>query len=355
MKKISIILSIMFLVTIIVACASEPLPISEATEIEILEQEVMLEIKEEPTPEPMLEPTQTPGSVSYMTGLPVDDDYIYKPLGVMIENSLASRPQYGLQYADIVYEAPVEGCTRFFCLFNDTLPEVVGPIRSARIYYIKIQQEWDSAYVHFGGADSGEANCYDEDSDHIKIRLDFIKGKYNDYYWRDSKFKAPHNAFTNLTKCQEVMDYEPEPRPFNYDDSKVYSGQTVSNVIMPFYSGTVTYKYDDNNDVFVRYMKDKEFKDATTNEAIKVKNIIVQYTNFYHGNEVSGRWLCDQLGEGKAEFFIGGKHILGTWERAGYNNPTIYKDETGEEIVLKPGNTWIALHPNSKEIAVQYK
>ena len=319
---------------------TEPTPVPTPISTPIPTTEIVIEV------EPVL--------ASYTTGFPIDERTEYKPIGVVIENSAAARPQNGLQSADIVYEAPVEGCTRFFCIYNDTLPENVGPVRSARIYFIKIQQEWDCAFAHFGGPESGEANVYLASSEHIKTRINFIKGTYNDYYWRISSRNKPHNAYTNVKKCQELMEEEAKVRTFNFDSDFEYEGRAISSVVLPFYSGEVTYRYNASKDLLLRYMGKKEFIDADTKKAVEVQNLIVQYNHFYHGNEAKGRWLCDLVGSGKADFFIGGKHIKGTWERADYDKPTIYKDSKGNEIVLQPGNTWIASHPDDKEITINY-
>lgn len=342
-------LAILFL---IVFCSCAPQVSDEPSTSPSQTIEPTSETAMEPTPEPTVTPE--PVLRSYTTGFPIEAQPVYKPLGVMIENSTAARPQYGLQTADIVYEAPVEGCTRFFCIYNDTLPEKVGPVRSARLYYIKMQQEWDCAYVHFGGPESGKSNVYLASSDHIETRINFIKGTYNDYYWRDSNKPAPHNAFTDIEKCQEIIEQESTVHTFQYANKIQYAGQDVSKIILPFYSGEVTYNYDADRNLFLRYMGEKEFKDAETNKAVEVQNLIVQYNRFYHGNEVKGRWLCDQLGSGNADFFVGGKHIEGTWERETFDTPTIYKDNDGNEIVLLPGNTWISVHPQEIDITVKY-
>ena len=348
-RIISILLLISLLILTLCACSPpEETPLATATPQPVQTSAPALT----PKPTPEHSPEATAVLRSYTTGMPVDSLGTYKPVGVMIENSPAARPQYGLQSADIVYEAPVEGCTRFFCIFNDTLPERVGPVRSARIYFIKIQQEWDCAYVHFGGPESGKANVYRSSSNHITTRIDFIKGRFNDYYWRDKSKKSPHNAFTDIQKLQTLMEQDAKARPFRYEDTLQYSGTSISQVVLPFNSDEVTYKYNAEKDVLERYMKGKPFTDAATNEVVAVKNLIVQYTHFYHGGEAKGRWLCDQLGSGKADFFIGGKHIEGTWERDSYESPTIYKDSSGNEIVLQPGNTWIAVHPDSVEISI---
>jgi len=302
-------------------------------------------------------PSQAPVEVatrSYTSGRPVTERAVYKPVGVVIENNDAARPQYGLQEADIVYEAPVEGCTRFFCIYGDTLPEVAGPVRSARVYFIRIQQEWDCAFVHFGGPESGKANVYGDVAEHIDTRVNFIKGGLSDYYWRDSKRAAPHNAFTNVSKLPELMEQEATPRSFAYSETADYSGNAVSEITLPFFGDPVSYRFDAASGLLTRYMDGNPFMDAGTEAAVTVQNLIVQYANFYHGEEIKGRWLCDLTGSGKAEFVIAGKHVTGTWERADYDSPTVFKDDAGSEIVLRPGNTWVALHPDSEAVTVAY-
>ena len=71
----------------------------------------------------------------------------------MVENSLAARPQSGLSQAGVVFEALAEGgVTRFMALYQDTTPTNVGPIRSARPYFIEWAMGFDAAYAHVGGS-----------------------------------------------------------------------------------------------------------------------------------------------------------------------------------------------------------
>jgi hypothetical protein len=279
----------------------------------------------------------------------------------MIENSSAARPQYGLQSANIVYEAPVEGdITRFMAIFNDVLPERVEPVRSARIYFIKMQQPYDCVFVHFGGpSDRGyDSYIYDKDSKHIKIRVDGIKGRWADYFVRDSHRPGPHDVITDLTQVVQLYDYQPEPIPFryNYDDGSTYEGEPISEISLPFFGGKdyVSYRYDPQTNLLSRYMDNDPFLAAETDEAVTVQNLIVQYAHFYHGDELAGRRLAKVLGTGAAAFVIDGVYIEGTWSRENYEDATKYYDQDGNEIVLTPGNTWIALHPDTEEAVVAY-
>ena len=61
----------------------------------------------------------------------------HRPLGVMIENHEESRPQSGLSSADVVYEAVAEGgITRFLAVYYCQDAGQIGPVRSARKYFI---------------------------------------------------------------------------------------------------------------------------------------------------------------------------------------------------------------------------
>jgi len=306
------------------------------------------------------EDTAKPGKVSLTTGLPSEKEY--KPVGVMIENADGARPQTGLQAADIVYEVLSEAnITRFFCIYNDKMPKKVGPVRSVRIYYINIQKEWDSILVHYGGPSTGKvANVYAESTEYIKIRVNGLKGAYGKYFWRTDDKKSPHNVLTDLTKIQSLYDYTPNARkPWAFKSEAAYAPEEpfVKTIHVPFISSEnfITYSYDKEKDVFKRAMGGKPFTDTETDKAVEVKNIIVQYAKQYDLDEGKGRRMVEVTGSGKAEFFVGGKHLTGTWERKDLDAQTVYKDSTGAEITLRPGNTWIEVHPNTKEIKVDYE
>ncbi len=314
-----------------------------------------------PTPEPTLEPSPEPVPVSPTTGLPGNTEYM--PVLVMIENSTDARPQSGMQSADVVYEAVVEGATtRFLTVFNDTLPDYVGPVRSARVYYLNILREWDGLFVHYGGPGSGtgDASIYSsENSGFIQQRLDGISGSSNDYFFRISEKSSPHNAYTDVAKDATIYNYEPEQNiNFKFEEGVVYEGaQMVSRVDLSFMSSDETFvNYRYNGETFERYMGDEPFTDNETQSVITMSNVIVQHVDYsMFPNDSAGRRNIELTGSGIADFFIGGQHVAGTWERESLEDVTVFKAQDGSEIILKPGNTWFAIHPDSGQINVTYQ
>jgi hypothetical protein len=310
------------------------------------------------TPEPTA--SVVTGPLSPTTGLPGNGEY--RLVQVQIDNESTGRPQYGIQAADIVYEAMIEGVdTRLAAIFNDTLPTKVGPVRSARVYFQMIQNEWDSVFIHDGGPFvAGFERSYiysDENGDDMKARVDGAKVSDENIFWHVTPSIAYANAQAALDKYGDYTRTQRDPL-FTFDaevDLSAYPD--VEKVNIPFLSSLdhVEYRYDSASDQFVRYFYGKPFLDAETEEAVTVQNVIVQYVTYESLGKVEGyRIVLGMTGSGKAEFFVGGKHMTGTWEKDSRKEATIYKLDDGSDLVLKPGNTWVAVQPDSKNIVTTY-
>jgi hypothetical protein len=360
MKKILMIALIVVLAFSAVACGKSPEQPSESAAPSSVGGSAQIA-----TSAPSPSGASSGGAVSPTTGLPGNTEY--RPVQVQIDNESTGRPQFGIQAADIVYEAMIEGAdTRLSAIFNDTLPEKVGPVRSSRVYFQMIQNEWDSIYIHDGGPyNASFPKSYifsDENGGDMKARLDGGKGTPESIFWH----KSAEIAYTNVKAAEEKYNYERTQRTpaFIFDANVDYSKYPdVEKVDIPFISKDIThveYRYDSGSDKFVRYFFGEPFKDAETDEAVTVQNVIVQYAS---RDELSGEGTATQaprievgmIGSGKAEFFVGGKHMTGTWEKSDRHAATVYKLDDGSDLKLKPGNTWIEIQPDSKNIVTTNK
>src|SRR5581483_11922210 len=197
-----------------------------------------------------------------------------RPLAVMIENSTDARPQSGVSYADAVYETVAEGgITRFMAVFYcNSLPEVqVGPVRSARTYFLDWESEYDALYAHVGGANDsnhGPADALGQ-IETYKIRDLNQFGIGFPTYWRDyqrlkkadgSPVATEHTMYSTTTKLWAVGDqrgwanpdstgakWEATFTPWKFQDGK--AGQAAAKPIeVQFWSGygdyTVDWTYD---------------------------------------------------------------------------------------------------------------
>ena len=307
------------------------------------------------TPEPVeieVIPTTTPApQLSYTTGLPYDGDY--HPVMAVISNAPAARPQTGLQTADVVYEMPIDySVTRFVCVFSDNVPEGVMSVRSARVSFLYIQQEWDAVFLHFGGSGDGKRSAPwytyygSELLDDVKIDVNSCyESEYSSYYTRVDGIAQTHNVMMFPLLAQQLYDYDPEPLGWLFDSEAAYAGSDVTQINLKMCTNNedfVSYTYDAENDVYLRFMNGEEFKSAETGQQVTVRNVIVQYST-YDLIDIYKIW--DMTGSGDADIYIGGKLIEGTWEKASAADATIFRDNEGNQIVLRPGNTWIHIHP----------
>ena len=90
----------------------------------------------------------------------VDANSKSRPYAVMINNISVARPlQSGLQDAYLMYEIIVEGGeTRLMALFKGADVDKIGPVRSARHYFIDYAMENDAIYVHFGQSPQAQSD-----------------------------------------------------------------------------------------------------------------------------------------------------------------------------------------------------
>lgn len=304
-----------------------------------------------PTPTKTPAATPTPGPVSYTTGLEGNDTY--KPVAVSIDNASPARPQSGLQDADIVYEVEAEGkIPRFIAIFNDKLPERVGPVRSARVYFLDIVQEYDAMLVHMGGP-KGRGNASD-----VYVKFNALGMQHIDslgaYIWRDHSRKAPHNCYTDIAKDQAAYTYEPAPHSFVYSDAglsaKAQSGVSLS---VPYNTAEnkAVYAYDEKLGAYLRSNGSRPLIDANTGEQIQVKNVVVQFAS--HSRIDEKHINIDLIGTGQAWILSGGKCVKGTWEREDADSPTVFLDENGKKVALQPGNTWINVVRTDLNVTVE--
>jgi len=288
-------------------------------------------------------------STSPFTGLPLKEDYYSRAVAVSIENSLAARPQSGLDEAEIVYEFMTEGgITRFLALYWPGIPEKVGPIRSARPFLIETAAAYDSLFLHAGASPDG----FQMLSEINIINLDQIY--QSKYYWRSSKRKAPHNLYSgrpSLSSYLSQISGREYPEQFDFLTASVVSDFIKAEEIRIDYWGDyeVLYRYDKLENNYQRYLNDFDNPHLVeSGETISTKNIIVQYVET-QTKDREGRLDLDLDSGGKMELFRDGIVIEGNWEKTGQYNIN-YFNSSGEKIKVNPGKTWIQVVPTTTDV-----
>src|SRR5699024_10612055 len=126
------------------------------------------------------------------TGLETTEEPNNRAVAVMVNNQIQARPQSGLHEADIVFELLAEGnITRFLALYQSTLPERVGPVRSAREYYFNIANGYDAIYVYHGAAKFVDKMIAERGIENLNAAQSDNDGEL---FVRESFRVAPHNS-----------------------------------------------------------------------------------------------------------------------------------------------------------------
>lgn len=302
--------------------------------------------------------TASPQSVRAIDGVYVEAGNENPNLyAVMIENLTSSRPPSGLDKASLVYEALAEGgITRFMAIYpvGTDVPEI-GPVRSARLYYIPYAEELNRAlYVHVGG--SPQAISYLASSQSNVI--DFNQFRYSPNFWRDSARSAPHNLYTSTEKLflglkKIAPDAVPAYTPWSFKDEAALADRpTVHTDIVIEYSSfnyRVTYKYHRELNQYFRLQGDGEHT-TRTGEKIAAKNVAVLFlrTSLIPGD--NQRLQMETTGEGRALIFRDGQRVEGTWSKASNRDRLQFRDSNGQLIELNRGVTWVSLVPTDRQV-----
>ena len=284
---------------------------------------------------------------SDLSGLPITDPTLnQKPVtAVMVENSLDARPQSGLSQAGVVFEAQAEGgVTRFMALYQDTTPTNVGPIRSARPYYVQWALGFDAAYAHVGGSPDA---LTDITSWNVQDMNQFYNGNY---YHRITTREAPHNVYTGidtLNTLEAQKHYTSTFTSFPRDSKATPSAAPTASTINLAVSGpdyNPKYVYNTASNSYDRSTDGTPDTDANTGKQISPTVVVAIVVPLSQGAlDASGAYYSDYnvLGSGQAYVFQNGNVTLGQWHKANNTSQITFTDTSGATILLNRGQTWI--------------
>ena len=302
---------------------------------------------EEDVAQQEVEIPEPPKAKNPLTGTDMDMEYEnLRPFAVMIENEYNARPQSGLNKAGVVYEILAEGgITRFLAIFLGKTLNEIGPVRSARPYYLDYAMEYDSIYVHYGASPQGYIDLK-------QLKIDAIDGIYDDVtFWRDKSRKAPHNAYTsteNLFKASENRRFRKDTDrnywEFNQEESLAGDFRLEDFELNYFNNYTVRYIYNNDHKAYERYINGKVHTDRIAGESIFVKNIIVSFANTKVIDD-QGRLSIKTTDSGEGYYISNGYCTKIRWQKDERSKQTKYTLQDGSTLSINPGNTWIQILP----------
>lgn len=318
------------------ACSSST---QENKDMEVIENNVIVIETPEPEPEPEIILYTNP-----LTGETSENEPKGRPLIASYDNVGSAVPQSWTSMADIIYEFPVEGNqTRLQAIFYNEYPEYLGPIRSARPYFVDLAREYKAIHLAHG---------WSEDAKHYLYSgvVPYINAMNTDCsFYRVNDKTAPHNSYIMWSEVKAEIerkgwwDEQQEIRPFTFLTKDEKNTGTAVNYIEFDSALHCEFTYDSENNYYVRTINDGHpYIDHETGQPVTVSNVIVQkvYSTIL---DSEGRLQINMCSGGDALLFTNGVVIEGTWARDSLDSRTVFTDINGNEFKLTVGNSWIMI------------
>ena len=309
-----------------------------------------------------------------------------RPIAAIIENHEESRPPSGITRADVVYEAVAEGgITRFLAIFycGAAASDVkIAPVRSARVYYVNWAQEYGDMpiFMHVGGA-----NDYAGYGDTVRQAralellesLGWRRAGGNDFdttydsgfpvFWRnyerlerpvatehtmmaslDAAYKeAEKRGFTNVGP--EGEDWDENFVSWQFSEDASVGSPDATEISFEFWSERpeyeVTWKYNKETNSYLRENGGVVHKDLASDQQISAKNVVAMLVRERGPVDRNLHILYTTVGKGSALIFANGTVVEGTWKKDSEEARTKFYDDSGKEIRLVGGTTWIEIVP----------
>ena len=317
-----------------------------------------------PTPTPTPSPTPMPTPVTVpapLTGLLVAPEVAAQhPIAVMVDDHGDARPQSGFNAASVVWQAPAEGgIPRYMLVFQENLPEAVGPVRSARYYYIAWAAEWRAVYVHSGGSPQALQTLRSKGNGQLVYNADEFR--WGKSFSRVKGRFAPHNLYTDgkrlrsLAKTLKATDEAMVPVWQFAPDILPRLRPTGGRIDVAYSYNMIRYDYDRATNTYIRSVTgEKPQVDAATGDRVAPKNVVIMLMRFGPLNDGSGksRLEADVVGKGTAYIATNGTTIKGTWRKDSLTKPTIFFDADGARMTLTAGQTFVQVMQTGTKVVL---
>lgn len=301
---------------------------------------------DDPGPTPEIEE----GPKATLTGLPADAELAAAPAVVVKvsnndDRSLAAL--VGLERADLVIEERIEDrATRFAAVYHSDLPELVGPVRSARTTDLDLLRNLGTPILVFSGANipvMGQLRDLALEGSVVLV----VNDDSETYHYRDADFAAPDNLFTDpALVAADFVEAAGAARPvvsFRAADTDTRPASILGTGFTVEGRDTVSFVHVDELG-YVR-VQDEAVHVTRDGPALVVTNVVVMETVYVPNADDAQSIDAVTVGEGPVNVLIGGRRWEGTWSRATADDPYVFRNADGAEILLEPGKTWLTLVP----------
>ena len=269
-------------------------------------------------------------------------------LVVKIDDTTQAHPQAGLEDADIVYIEQVEGgLTRLAAVFSSKIPQVIGPVRSARISDLEILEQFGRVAFAYSGAQSkllpviAAANLENlgaQRQSPIIYSTDPLRRQPFAMMLQAQKLMA------NVAKAQLPVAIS-KPIGWSFGE-KPETGTAISSVKVFWPANSYGATWSAIEKRWLLSLGDKPNLSSSGLHLGPTTFVIqlVSITDSIYRDKVGGVTpYSETVGAGKGYVMRDGLAIAANWSRPSGDQGTTWTTATGDEIKFAAGQVWIAL------------
>lgn len=316
-----------------------------------------------PPPQPGL-PLARPEGMNALTGLPRAEgvEAGQRPVAILVDNSPAARPQWGLSAADVLFEMPIEsGDTRFMAMFDDyrNVPQV-GPVRSAQDQFVQFALPMNAIQVQIGAtvyADNLQQLTGQSVVDGLHVGVtsfDFDRersstgtgGYNNEFCWYTTGGLISDGlAAAGIATTGDV------PSLFRFSGQAPAGGQPAQWVYLNYSASAATH-FSYEGDLYYKWLGDAYHMDLEGNY-LGFTNLLLLECPI--GLKEDGLYPEYDLRGGAGVYVTGGVSVPISWVKGTPDAPLLLYTEGGAMLEMMTGKTYVGLLPAGAENALSYE
>lgn len=356
-----------FLIAVFISACSTPEAVVPTAEVVPTESPVIATATPMATAipaSPTIEPSPTTITLPEdLTVIPlVRGQVTVRPFAIMIDNHPDAYPQSGLNRASMVIEALAEyGITRYLAIYPGNLTaddRAIGPVRSARDYYVQWAMGFGAYYLHAGGSPTGLALA---ESSPVIINVDALRADSEANFFRvetATRF-APHNLYTTgsilRTLGSSDTGFTRADVGYLYALPMGMEQRGPASTITYYFEYAdqpVGWTYDPMSNSYFRTRFGKPAIDEVSQAQLSTQNVvIIEVSEAAIEGDDKGRIEQQIIGSGKGVFYHDGIREEITWQKSSAEAQLAFYTKDGKEVYFTAGQIWISAIPSLDHIS----
>jgi len=270
-----------------------------------------------------------------------------KVFAVKFDDTNDAHPQQGVESADVVYITQVEaGLTRLMGIYSSNYPEVLGPIRSARISDLSILGEYGRVGFLYSGAQSKMRPVIAESN---LINLSAERNPPS-IYFNDPSRRSPYSMMVkpNLL-LEKAADVELAKKPGWQHGSRAKGAKKIIAAEINWPNASYEAYWSAIDRKFLLKHNGRE-NIASSGMQLGSPMMVIQMVKISpseYGDKFGGVTpKSEVIGSGHGYLLRNQRVVKALWNRASLSEPTTWSLEDGSPAFFAPGQIWFFLTDN---------